>query len=275
MSPNSLEPVGDGVFAWLPTGARVGVANAGVVIDDDGITVVDALMVRSQWEPFRKAVSAMGRPVRRLILTHGRIDVVGGSTAFPNAAVYAAPATSDVLDLAMPIAAYQHFMPEFADEFEDLAETGTRAVTHLIDGPAQLTERLEVLPAHGYSAGDLLVLVGDSDVCFAGGLCSFGVTPLAFEADFPAWIDVLDVIGELANVIVPAHGAIGGAAEIGVLIDYLRACLDAAANRSNIATGPWDAWVDRSNDTINIERAAMLASGHDGIPTAMLRAMGM
>ena len=41
---------------WLQPGGESGVANAGVVVDDDGITVIDTLMVRSQWEPFAAAV---------------------------------------------------------------------------------------------------------------------------------------------------------------------------------------------------------------------------
>ena len=33
-------------------------SNAGVVVDDDGVTVIDTLMVRSQWEPFVEAVTS-------------------------------------------------------------------------------------------------------------------------------------------------------------------------------------------------------------------------
>jgi len=47
-----LEKLGDGVWGWLQPGGGSGISNAGVVADDDGLTVVDCLMVRSQWEPF-------------------------------------------------------------------------------------------------------------------------------------------------------------------------------------------------------------------------------
>ena len=56
----------DGVYVWLQPGGESGVSNAGVVVDDDGLTVVDTLMVRSQWEPFVEAVNGLGRPVRRI-----------------------------------------------------------------------------------------------------------------------------------------------------------------------------------------------------------------
>ncbi len=112
----SLTELGDGIHAWLPPGGEAGVANAGVVIDDDGITVIDTLMVRSQWEPFAAAVAALDLPVRRTILTHAHIDHVGGTKAFPHAAVYASPSASAVLDEAMPIDGYKKFMPAFEAE---------------------------------------------------------------------------------------------------------------------------------------------------------------
>jgi cyclase len=275
MDPDrSLTELGDGVFAWLQPDGRRGSANAGVVVDDDGITVVDALMVRSQWEPFAAAIAELDRPVRRLVLTSARIDHVGGTRAFPAAAIYGTTATSDALDQPMPIDGYRAFMPELAEGFDDLAELGTRPVTHLVDGAAQLTARAEVLTAAGYTAGDLLVLVPDCDVCFAGGLCSFGVTPLGFQADLAAWADVLDVVVELADVIVPGHGPVGGADEVRELQGYLRACVAAGGDVGAVGPGPWDAWLEREHDAINVERAAMLARGDQSMPPSMLKAIG-
>jgi cyclase len=271
----SLTELGDGVYAWLLPGGETGVANAGVVVEDDGITVIDTLMVRSQWEPFAAAVTALGSPVRRTILTHAHIDHVGGTKAFPNAAIYATPITSDALDEPMPIDGYKQFMPAFDEEFDDLAELGTRAVTHLVGGAAQLTSRIEVLPAPGHTAGDLVVLVPDVDVCFAGDLCFFGVTPLAFQGDPAMWADVLDAVAQLADVIVPGHGPIGGEAEVRDLQAYLRACVAADGDVAAIPAGPWDAWIDRERDVINVERAALLARGDDTMPPSMLKAIGL
>ena len=42
-----------------------------------------------------------------------------------------------------------------------------------------------------------------------------------------------------------------------------------------IPPGPWDTWLDRERDVINVERAAMLARGDDEIPFSMLEAMGL
>ena len=194
----TLDEIADKVWVWIQPGGESGVSNAGVIDDEDGLTVVDTLMVQSQWGPFASAVKRLGRPVKRVVLTHAHIDHVGGTTAFRNAMVLGSPMTSALLDQPMPVDAYKAFMPAFAEGFDELAVLGTRPVSHLVDEAAQLTTRIEILPARGHTDGDLMVLVADCDVLFAGDLCFFGVTPLAFQGDPAAWADVLGVLGELA-----------------------------------------------------------------------------
>ena len=268
--PLTLHEIADRVWVWLQPGGESGVSNAGVVGDEDGLTVIDTLMVRSQWAPFAAAVKELGETVKRVVLTHAHIDHVGGTTAFRNAMILGSPMTSELLDQAMPVDAYKAFMPAFTEGFDELAVLGTRPVSHIVDEAAQLTERIELLPARGHTDGDVMVLVEDADVLFAGDLCFFGVTPLAFQGDPAAWAAVLDVVGELADTIVPGHGPIGGAAEVTALRGYLAACVT-----GTIPPGPWDRWLERAErDPINIEKAAMLRAGDDGMPPSMLRALG-
>jgi len=270
----ALEELADGIYVWLQLPGETGVSNAGVIVDWDGLTIVDTLMVRSQWEPFAAAVKELDKPVKRVLLTHAHIDHVGGTTAFRNAMVLGSPATSALLDQPMPLEAYKTYMSAFAEEFDDLEISGTRPVSHIVDGAAQLTNRIELLPATGHTGGDVMALVADADLLFAGDLCFFGVTPLAFQGDPATWADMLDVVVELADVIVPGHGPIGGEREVRELQGYLRACVDARGDVGAIPSGPWDPWIDRDRDTINVERAALLARGDDALPPSMLKAIG-
>jgi cyclase len=271
MTALALQELADGIYAWIQPGGESGVSNAGVVVDDDGLTVIDTLMVRSQWEPFAAAVGELELPVKRVLLTHAHIDHVGGTQAFRNAMVLGSPATSELLDQPMPVEAYKTFMSAFAEEFDDLAELGTRPVSHIIDDAAQLTPRIELLPASGHTAGDVMALVADADLLFAGDLCFFGVTPLAFQGDPATWADVLDAVADLADVIVPGHGPVGSAVEVRDLQAYLRYCVE-----GSIPPGPWDTWSERAErDPINIEKAAMLRAGDDGLPPSMLKAIGL
>ena len=271
----TLHELADGVFVWLQPGGETGVANAGVVVDDDGLTVIDTLMVRSQWAPFAEAVHALEIPVRRCVLTHAHIDHVGGTKSFPAAAVYATPATSWALDQPMPVDAYKSFMSAFADEFDDLAELGTRPVTHEVEGAAPLTPRVEVLTASGHTAGDLIVLVADADVCFAGDLCFFGVTPLAFQGD-PARVGRHARRHRRARRRDRARPRTRRRRAGGARAPGVPACVRRRERRpGRDRSGPWDTWVDRDErDRINVERAALLAQGRDEMPRAMLDAIG-
>src|SRR4029079_12886242 len=160
----TLHQLADGVWVWLQPGGESGVSNAGVIADDDGLTVVDTLMVRSQWEPFAAALKQLGKPVMHLVLTHAHIDHVGGTSAFRNAMVLGSPMTSSLLDQEIPVDAYKNFMPAFRDGFAELAVIGPRPVSHLVTDAAQLTNRIEVLPARGQADGDPMARDGSRHV---------------------------------------------------------------------------------------------------------------
>ena len=123
----------------------------------------------------------------------------------------------------------------------------------------------------GQQAENLVVAVPGAGIVFAGAMCTFGVTPLAHQGDPAAWADSLDQLVELAPIVVPGHGQIGGEEEVRELQQYLRACVDADGDVARIGSGPWDSWAARHHDAVNVERAAMLRRGEDTIPDSLLR----
>jgi hypothetical protein len=157
----------------------------------------------------------------------------------------------------------------FDDDF------ATRPVSHMVNEAAWLTPTVCALPAEGQQQQNLVVLVPSADVLFGGALCSFGVTPNCFDGNPIVWADTLGELGEVATTVVPGIGAIGGTDDLVALQAYLYACAEADGDVAAIPPGPWDRWRDRHLDAINVERAAMLARGDDGIPPSMLRLAGL
>ena len=268
-----LLDVAPGVFAWIGGEGRAEAPNAGAVIDEDGITVIDALLTPADAAGFVEALAPLERPIRRLILTGSHIDRTGGSTAFPFAAVYGTPQTNAHLEQPPNVAGYRLLYPEHADAFDD--GFATRRVTHVVDAAAQLTPAVTVVPTGGQSAENLVAVVAGAGVWFGGAMVSAGVTPLAFDGDPARWADELDRLVDLGPTVVPGFGPVGGADQVAQIAAYLRACVDARGDRGNLPPGPWDEWTERDRDAVNVERAAMLAEGDTDPPPSMLRRLGL
>jgi cyclase len=267
-----LQVLDAGVSCWLQLPARAGRPNAGVVIDGDGATVIDTLLVPDQWRPFGDAVDELGVPVRRVVLTSSHIEHAGGTSRFKLAAVYGTPQCSVHLDQPPNLDVYRKLYEADASGFDDLT---TRPVSHIVREDVQLTGALHVLTTGGQQEENLVALVPGAAVLFAGAMCSFGVTPLCFQGNPDRWADELDRIAEVAPIIVPGHGPVGGEEEVRALQSYLRACVAANGDPAALPAGPWDEWTDRHHDTVNVERAAMVARGDDAIPPSMLRLAGL
>ena len=269
----SLAPLDAGIFAWLADTPGDGYPNAGLVIDADAATVVDTLCVPSQTAPFVAAIRDAGHRVRRAVLTGSTIECVGGTAAFTMAGMYGRRQTSVHLDQPPTPDIYRRLLPAVADEFDD--ELSTKPVSHIVETPAQLTPAITLHPLSGAQEENLVAVVPGAGICFAGAMASFGVTPRCYQGNPSVWADQLDQLLDLAPVIVPGHGPIGGEEEVRDLQGYLRAVVEADGDPGAIAPGPWDAWSHRNHDAVNVERAAMLAAGDDAIPPTMLREAGL
>ena len=266
-----------GVYAQLADAPAHGATNAAAVVDEDGITVVDTLMVPSQYEPFAAAVEALGAPIRRVVLTSSNIEFCGGTPAFRLAGIYGRPQASAHLDQPADVEVFRRLHPAYADEFLD--EEGvalTRPVSHVIDAPVQLTPALAVVPLTGQQEENLVAVLPGPSVVLAGAMCAFGVTPNAAQGDPGRWAAELDRLVALAPIVVPGHGPVGGEEEVRELQAYLRACVDAEGDASRLADGPWQGWTGAAEwDPVNVERAALLAEGRDEPPSTLLRRLGL
>ncbi|MDH3752961.1 MAG: hypothetical protein OEU32_03725 [Acidimicrobiia bacterium] len=268
----SLRPVADGVSVWLDAMPNPSRANAGVIHDADGITLVDSLVAPSAASELADALNATDVPLRRLVYTGATTTQVGGSSVFPLAAVYGSAQISAELELSANPDGLRRLHPEFAAEFDDLA---VRGVTHVVGEPAWVSATAIAVPVEGPLPGNLAVQVPAAGVVFAGSVCSFGVVPLGFSADLAAWASGLDRLLELGSIIVPGIGPVGGERELSVLRDYLLACCHAGGDLAGLPAGPWIDWPGHELHAVNVERAAIVAAGRDEIPSSMLRLLGL
>jgi glyoxylase-like metal-dependent hydrolase (beta-lactamase superfamily II) len=248
------------------------VTNAGVVVEADGLTLIDTLIGGSRTEAYATAIEAIGPPVRRVVLTSSHVPYVGGAGRFRLAAVYGTRQISAHLDQPPNIAGYRRLYPDVAHEFDDMP---ARAVSHVVTDAAWLTPVVIAVPTTGQIEQNLVVQVPGAGVVFAGAMCSFGVTPLAFDGDPAAWALALDRVVELGAIIVPGQGPVGSATDVESLQQYLRACVDARGDARRIGAGPWDRWACREFDAVNVERAAMLADGDRSVPPSMRPLLGI
>jgi cyclase len=271
-----LQPLAPGVWAWIGTDGtgRPG-PNAGVVVEDDGITLVDALSAPSAARALNNELAArFGVPVRRVVYTSSHVGSVGGSSVFWMAARYGRPQTSALMEQPVPVDAYRRLVPGFAHDYDDEA-FATRPVSHVVTTAAWLTPAVCAVPVQGAQAENLVVLVPSAGVLFAGAMASFATTPNAYDGDPEQWADTLGELRDQATVVVPGVGPVGGPDHLTALQAYLYAVADAGGDARRIPAGPWDDWAERDLDEVNVERALRLAGDDPGVPVAMLRRLGL
>ena len=262
-------------YAWLHDEHRPGAANSGVVVDEDGVTVIDAQLTPAQGAELAEAVDALGFPIRRLALTSSHMPFVGGSSAFVLPAVYGTPQVSAHMDQDANVESCCALYPDDSTQLHALVDHPCRKVTHTVAEAAWLTPTVVAAPLAGELDENLVVQVPAAQTVFAGALCSFGITPMAGLGNPGAWADSLDTMLGWGEIFVPGHGPIGGKEEVVALQAYLRACVDAQGDPSALGDGPWREWAGQQYNAVNVERAALLAQGNHEPPPTMMRMLGL
>ncbi len=269
-----LEPIAPGVWVWLGTDGqgRPG-PNVGVVVEDDGITLIDTTPAPSAARALNEELRRFGVPVRRVVYTSSHVESVGGSAVFWMAARYGRAQTNALLEQPVPVEGYRRLVPGFAHDYDDTF--ATRPVSHVVDAAAWLTPLVCAVPVSGQQDENLVVLVPSAGTMFTGAFATVGSTPNAWDGHPERWADTLGELREQATVIVPGIGPVADPMALMVLQAYLYAVCDAEGDPRRIPDGPWDDWSDRALDAVNVERAARLATGDREVPLAMLQRLGL
>ena len=82
--PTELVEVADGVFAYVQATGGLCVSNAGFIVGENDVVIVDSLFTRSMNREFQAQIRRVtSKPASRLINTHHHVDHTLGNGLFP------------------------------------------------------------------------------------------------------------------------------------------------------------------------------------------------
>ncbi len=191
------------------------ISNAGFVVTSNGVVVIDALGSPAL---ARALIAEIARitplPITDVIVTHFHADHIYGLQAFKavGARIVGHPAGRLYLNSDTARLRLQASREELAPWID--AKTELVAADQWLTDEQTIWQRgdtelriLHVGPAH--TPEDLVVLVKDSGVLFAGDLVFRGRIPFVGQADSRSWIASLSRLIELApGILVPGHGPV-------------------------------------------------------------------
>ena len=214
-------PVADKVWfvqgeAALGTSAnRNFISNAGFVVTNDGVVVIDGLGSPTLANELLAEIKRVTtQPVRYVIVTHYHADHIYGLQAFKaaGATVLAHPAAREYIasDTAQRrLEASRQELAPWIDEKTRLVPADrwlAEEETTLRVGESELLIR-HVGPAH--TPEDLVIFVRGTGVLFAGDLVFRGRVPFVGQADSRQWIASLGRLIEMRpRMVVPGHGPV-------------------------------------------------------------------
>jgi glyoxylase-like metal-dependent hydrolase (beta-lactamase superfamily II) len=206
------------------------ISNAGFVVTEDGVLVVDALgspvLAEELIDEIRRVTS---QPIRYVVVTHYHADHIYGLQAFKAAGATVVAHTAGQEYLNSDTA--QRRMQASRQDVSPWINEDTRLVAadRWLDA-ADTTLRLGSFEFHVRHAGpahtpeDLVVYVPQRGVLFAGDLVFRGRIPFVGQADSRRWIESLNRLIEFRpKLIVPGHGGVSteAVADLELTRDYL------------------------------------------------------
>jgi cyclase len=220
----TMHKVGDGVWAAIsPDGSKAG-ANAGFVIGDDGVAVIDSFQ---NVDAARELLAEIRRhtrlPIRYLVNTHYHLDHMTGNGVFM--------AAGAVIVAQKNVRLWAH--TENLKFFGAKITPAQRARVESIALPSIVfTEgvdvylgkrKLEVRHMLGHTGSDSIVVVPDANVVFAGDLLWTRHLPNLIDASTAPWIQTLGTLAAEypTATFIPGHGDIARPAYLPVFRGYI------------------------------------------------------
>jgi len=219
-----LQKIGNGIWAAIVSDEGLAGGNAGFVIGDDGVLVIDTFQdprpAKALLADIRKLTPL---PIRFVVNTHYHLDHVNGNDVFAAAGativahrnVRAWMRTENIKMLDPPVT------PEKKARVESLT---LPTVVH--DSHVDLylrSRRINVRYYPGHTGGDSVVWIPDAHLVFCGDMLWKQHVPNLIDATTKAWVDSLDAMQKDygPSTWVPGHGGIANAQDVLTFRKYL------------------------------------------------------
>jgi glyoxylase-like metal-dependent hydrolase (beta-lactamase superfamily II) len=204
----SLDQVGSGLYAFTAEGDP----NSGVIVGDDAVMVIDAQPTPAlAAEVIARVAKITEKPIKYVLLTHYHAARTLGASAFKGAEILASDATRGLIgergkqDMESEIGRF----PRLFRGAETIAGLTWPTVT-FPDEVSLWLGRREVRVMHigrGHTAGDVVAVVPDAGVVFAGDLVESKSACYCGDAHIGDWLATLDNLAEMQPaVLVPGRG---------------------------------------------------------------------
>jgi cyclase len=232
--PFELKLIGPNIWAAIDDANGDAGANAGFVIGDNGVLVIDTFENEAAAKALLVEIQKLTHlPVKFVVNTHYHVDHVAGNRVFTNAgAVIVAqrnvPGWINTENLKFYGAKIK---PEEKLFVENLVGPDVAYETELTLFLG--SRRIEVKSFEGHTGGDSVVNIPDAGIVFCGDLFWRKTLPNLIDATTSAWIPTLEEIPSLtvyravegpairAAVFVPGHGDVGIASDVQDFQKYL------------------------------------------------------
>jgi glyoxylase-like metal-dependent hydrolase (beta-lactamase superfamily II) len=229
--PFTLKQLAPGVYAAIDGPEHKAGSNAGFVIGDDGVLVVDALFTP---DAARALVAEIRRltpkPIRYVVNTHYHADHSGGDQVLRDAgAIIIAHRNVRSWVRTNNIALFgDRITPELKSRIEALPLpdlTTDKDLTIWLG-----SRKIEVRTVLGHTGGDLIVAVPDAHVLFTGDMLWRKVAPNLIDGSVAQWAATdaaFAVLPDAAKTtFVPGHGDVANLQDVhdfrGYLLDLKR-----------------------------------------------------
>ena len=204
----AIDQIGAGLYALTAEGDP----NSGIVVGDDGVMVIDAQPTPAMAEELIARVAKItDKPIKYVLLTNFHAVRALGASAFKGAEILACDVTRGLIaergkqDMDSEIGRFPRLF-RAADTIPGL----TWPTVTFPDQISVWLGRREVRLMHigrGHTAGDVIAVVPDAGVVFAGALVEYKSACDCGDAHFNEWLAALDHIAEMQPLaLLPGRG---------------------------------------------------------------------